>query len=390
MQSSEELTPERINGILRRYAQSSNLAPISIIIADLVLYILTLLGALFSTSIWGQIFCASLNGLTIGVIFVVGHDACHGSLFKSRVLNQILGRIAFLPSLHSFSLWNLWHNQTHHRFTNYKQKDCVFIPLSKSEFDQLNWKDRILHRIYRSSIGHGLYYLLELWWKKMIYPTKAYVPVKEPIQVWDAVWTVLYGVAFLGVMCWIPSLAVKVGFPSIPIWEAVFFGFALPFLVWNWIMGFLIYQHHTHPTVAWFSDYQEWDYLHAQVEGSTHVKFPHYFNFFFHNIMEHSAHHAQTRIPLYRLREAQRELEKQFSKRVIVIHWTWKEYFNTLKRCKLYDYETHHWLDFRGTRTSPCTLGQFASARKRQIAAGSNGDLGAELAGEENLSHQSV
>ena len=384
MTSSEHLTPERINVILRRHARSSNIMPVLIIAGDLFLYALTLLAALFATSIWGQTLSALLNGLMIGVIFILGHDACHGSFFKSRTLNQIFGRIAFFPSWHSFSLWNLWHNQNHHRYTNFKPKDYAFPPLSKSEFDQLNWRKRIQYRIYRSSIGHGLYYMWELWWKKTIFPMKPYVSEKKPIYVWDSVWVVSFGLLFLGVLCWVPSLAVQAGLPSIPVWKALVFGFVVPFLAWNWIMGFLIYQHHTHTSVAWFDDYQEWDYLHAQVDGSTHVKFPHYFNFLFHNIMEHTAHHAQTRIPLYRLCEAQRELEKQFSSRVVMVHWTWKEYFDTLRSCKLYDYQKHCWLDFSGARTSICTLGEFAAVlRPRE-------DRELELPGQPNLSTQPV
>ena len=38
---------------------------------------------------------------TIAIIrlFIIGHDACHGSLTDHDLLNRVLGRIAFLPSL---------------------------------------------------------------------------------------------------------------------------------------------------------------------------------------------------------------------------------------------------------------------------------------------------
>jgi hypothetical protein len=42
-------------------------------------------------------------------LFVIGHDACHGSLTASRLLNALIGRMAFVPSAHSFSLRAYFH-----------------------------------------------------------------------------------------------------------------------------------------------------------------------------------------------------------------------------------------------------------------------------------------
>jgi hypothetical protein len=53
--------------------------------------------------------------LLIVALFVIGHDACHQSYTSSRFLNHVVGRIAFLPALHSFSLWDREHNHRHHR-----------------------------------------------------------------------------------------------------------------------------------------------------------------------------------------------------------------------------------------------------------------------------------
>ena len=36
--------------------------------------------------------------LVITRLFVLGHDACHGSMFVSRRANEIVGRLLFLPS----------------------------------------------------------------------------------------------------------------------------------------------------------------------------------------------------------------------------------------------------------------------------------------------------
>lgn len=353
--SRRNLRPEQLNAALQPYARSLAILPLAIFCADLGLYLLTLFCAIVAENLCVQTLCALIAGLEIGILFIIGHDSCHGSFLKHKILNQIVGRLAFLPSLHPFSLQYVWHNRTHHRYTNYTGKDFLFAPLSKAEFDALTPARKRLYRLYRSGLGHGIYYLYEIWWKKMIVYRRSELG-SIPAHFWDrlmvGVWACVW-IAFLGAL---PSLVHGLGFPSLVPWRTVLFGFIIPYLMWNWIMGFLIYQHHTHPAVAWFDDIHEWDYLHAQIDGTVHVRFPQVYNLVLHNIMEHTAHHAQTQIPLYRLKAAQTELERRSANRLIIVDWTWEKYFQTLRDCKLYDYRTHHWLDFSGKRTSPCTI----------------------------------
>src|SRR5947207_1054821 len=56
-----------------------------------------------------------LCGLAIAILFVVGHDASHQRFAASRTLNHVLALLAFLPSLHSHSQWDMVHSRVHHR-----------------------------------------------------------------------------------------------------------------------------------------------------------------------------------------------------------------------------------------------------------------------------------
>ena len=58
-----------------------------------------------------------LNGLAMASLFVVGHDACHGSLTPDPRLNNWMASLAFLPSLHTVTGWKSAHNSntTHGR-----------------------------------------------------------------------------------------------------------------------------------------------------------------------------------------------------------------------------------------------------------------------------------
>src|ERR1700722_6952920 len=54
-----------------------------------------------------QLLSALACGFVIGRLFIIGHDACHQSYTDHRGLNRWIGRIAFLPSLTPYSLWEI-------------------------------------------------------------------------------------------------------------------------------------------------------------------------------------------------------------------------------------------------------------------------------------------
>jgi omega-6 fatty acid desaturase (delta-12 desaturase) len=125
----------------------------------------------------------------------------------------------------------------------------------------------------------------------------------------------------------------------------------LPFLTWNWLMGFAIYQHHNHPSIAWYNDRSEWDFFAAQVEGTVHVELPPFFDWLSGRIMQHTAHHVNPKIPLYRLSDSQDCLERVYPQ-IVIQMWRLRALCRTMALCKLYDYRQHCWLNFAGEPTT--------------------------------------
>ena len=330
--------------------------PIAIFVFDLTLYAGATTIAVASDLVAIKILAGCVSGLLIGLLFVVGHDACHGSFTPKPRLNRLIGMVAFIPSAHAFSLWALGHNRIHHRYTNLKEIDYVWRPFSKPEFDALPMHRRILERIYRSISGHGLYYAYEIWWKKMLFPNVSEVPERRREYTADSL------LAVMGNLLVVASILLLAKHYHHGWLSSLLVAWLLPFVVWNWLMGFMIYQHHTHPSVAWFDNTEDWEYWESQIECTTHIKFPRIFNFILHNIMEHPAHHAFTAIPLYKLSRAQERLEQHLSARMTVVRWTPRDYFRTVTDCKLYDYQTHRWLDFTGQPTTESSLIRAHSA----------------------------
>ena len=137
---------------------------------NLLIYVATFAFMFLYDQPFLNIVTAVLNGMVIGLLFIVGHDACHGSFTPSARINQILARVAFLPSLQPYASWAYSHNGLHHGWSNLKGKDVVFVPFTLSEYQALSWGRRLLERIHRTAFGVGLMYLTQIWWKHELFP----------------------------------------------------------------------------------------------------------------------------------------------------------------------------------------------------------------------------
>ncbi len=321
--------------------------PILMIIFDFALFFGAISATLWFSSVIAKILAGMVAGFIIGRLFILGHDACHQSLTPHRKLNRVLGRIAFLTSLTPYSLWDIGHNLVHHGQTNLKGFDFVWAPYSLEEYQALSPARQRLERIYRSGLVPGLYYFIEMWWLRMYFPAKTYMGAQRPVFVWDGLLVSAFGLA------WVTLLAVMAHVTHQSLWLTELAGFLIPFIFWNFMIGFVVYAHHTHTRVAWYDNKVEWTRAQPFVSTTVHLIFRFKVGALMHHIMEHTAHHLDMGIPLYRLKEAQDFLENHLPGRIVVQHFSWAWYFKTARLCKLYDFKLRCWLDFDGKRTSP-------------------------------------
>ena len=336
--------------LLHAFENAGYLRPFVALAVDLAVFTGGVALVVALTPLWLKIVGSLLITAGIVRLFLIGHDACHGSFFKSRLLNDIFGRVAFLPSMTAFSLWDVGHNVAHHGFNNLKGRDQVWAPFSKEEFDALPRHRRVLERVYRSGAGWGLYYGMELWWKKLYFATKKQIGASRAKYQWDSV------LVTAGMVAWVSVVAVAADRTDQNLWLLLALAVVVPFALWNCVMGFVVFVHHTHPSVAWFQKRHEWQRYRAYLTATAHVKLPFGIDRLLHNIMEHNAHHLNPRIPMYSLRRAQALLQERFQDSFQSYRMTWAVYRDCVKSCKLYDYTNHAWLDFRGQVTARVPL----------------------------------
>ena len=339
-----------IRGWLTPWADRRTLLALGLLATDLLLYAVFLTGTVVLEALWARLLCGLAMGFMIGRLFIIGHDACHQSFTPHRRLNRWLGRLAFLPSLTPYSLWEVGHNVVHHGYTNLKGVDFVWAPLTKAEFDALRPGRRWLERVYRSGWGPALYYLIEMWWLRMFFPSRAHMATRRREFRLDSLLALAAGVAWVGGLV---GAALALDRPVLPM---LVYGFGVPFLFWNAMIGFVVYVHHTHTEVRWHDDKTAWGSAAPFVSTTVHLVFPWRVGALMHHIMEHTAHHVDMSIPLYRLPGAQQLLEQTLPGRIVVQRFSWRWYFETARRCKLYDFQRGCWTDFKGQRTGSAPI----------------------------------
>ena len=298
------------------------------------------LALLWSDEPWRLVAGWSLAGVAIAALFVLGHDAAHGALFTSPRLCGFVGRLAMLPSLHAYSVWAWGHNRVHHAFTTCRDIDAVWHPTTPAEWATATPRRRLQHRLEWSRFGAGPYYARAIWWRQII---RAPAPRGRQAEFRRDRRLVL-GYALL-----VSVALAGVGFHRYGSVEGMLWlwckMFAVPWALWNVLIGRTVYLHHIHPAILW-TGRGRWSKLRAQLEGTTAFAMPRWVDALSHNIFHHVAHHVDPRIPFYHLPEASRALQQRFGPAMHARPYTRGDYRRITRRCKLFDFERATWLDY--------------------------------------------
>jgi omega-6 fatty acid desaturase (delta-12 desaturase) len=311
------------------------------------LYLATLVGAVAPLPLWLNLVFAAANGVFIALLFIIGHDAGHGSLVPGRNWNLWLSRISFLPCVHAASLWRVTHNKRHHARTNLKGVDAVWAPMGVQEYKNSHPARCFLERIYRGPAGPLIYYYGEFWIHRVLLPLAPEVRRDWKRHAPDSAFALAGFYLTLSAI----ALAGNLFAPERPLWLVLLVGWAMPFAIWNYLMAFTIYLNHTHPSIPWFCDEMSWK-AQRMVQGDTaSVIMPITIAPLYTKVMAHSVHHMQPGVPVYALPQAEGLLKTGYSGMVEYM-LTLGAYRSIYKTCKLFDFERMCWTDFNGVPTA--------------------------------------
>jgi len=256
-------------------------------------------------AIWALAWNAFDNGYWLGLVlevpaagllvrlFMIQHDCGHGSFFRSRVVNDWVGRAIGVLTLTPYDYWRHNHARHHASSGNLDHRGLGDIDtLTVREFlAQSRWR-RTLYRLYRHPLvmfGVGPSYLFIL---------KHRLPVGMMLGGWKPWLSTMGTNAAIAVL--VVAMIRLVGFGP-------FLLVHLPIIVLAASIGvWLFYVQHQFEDTYWSHD-KEWSFHEAALHGSSHYHLPGVLRWFTANIGIHHIHHLSSRIPCYRLPDVLRD-----------------------------------------------------------------------------------
>ena len=235
---------------------------------------------------WWLVFpLALLAGMFLVRVFIIFHDCGHGSYFKSRRANDVVGFVAGLLAFTPFYQWR-WEHAIHHATSGHLDKRGTgdLWTLTVQEYlDSSRWK-RFAYRLARNPVVLFVIAPLFVMAIKQRIPSRS-ADKRERLSVhWMnlAIFGMALGLSLLfGVL---PYLLIQ-----------------LTVLAVAGSIGFwLFYVQHQFEGVYW-ERAEQWDYATAALKGSSFYKLPKILQWFSGNIGYHHIHHLSARIPNYNL-----------------------------------------------------------------------------------------
>jgi len=336
-----------IHAEMMKFVKPQTWRGVTVFAVDFAIWIAAVAGVLFLPPLWAKILCSLVAGLKISNLSSLGHEFAHGTLVRGPRLNKVLAILSFMPGLFNYRLWIYDHHVLHHAKVNGKHRDAM-TPFSKAEYDALPAHRQLLERIYRAPVGLGfaLYEMVERWLGVKFFP-RAYMSDRTRAEAWPHfIFLAVYLTLFLALLAAAPLYSHTSSL------TALILGFAVPHYVWMELVGFTVYVQHTHPRIAWFDNAADRLRIEAPEIVSSHIEFPGWLKFLVHNVYDHAVHHVQPRIPSYHLAEAQARLNALIGPVAVKEDFSIAGFADTVRRCKLYDFENHRWLDFDGHPTT--------------------------------------
>lgn len=312
---------------------------------DITLYALGIAGVLLLDAVGWKILGGLLAGLALVNLGSISHEAAHRTVVKSKAGNKAIAVITLTMILFNYRLWIYDHHVLHHGRTNVKDNNFL-SPLTLEEYRAKPAFYRALYRAYHSPSGLGilLYFLLERWPTVHYYPG-AWLPKKFHASAlgYTALMTA-WMAALLSVLVLVPSASGE------SVLTAVLCGFVLPYTIWFFTFSMTAYLQHTNPQLRWYRDVASM--ASPSESTSIHVGIPHWMNHMTHYVLEHPVHHVTAMIPHYNLKAAQKVLAGAVPPNILTMQFTPWTMADVLRRCRIYDYDAHAWLNFAGEVTA--------------------------------------
>jgi omega-6 fatty acid desaturase (delta-12 desaturase) len=217
--------------------------------------------------------------------FIIFHDCGHGSFFKSRKANDVMGIITGLINYTPYYRWRHEH-AIHHATAGDLDRRGVgdVYTMTVKEYLGAPWWKQTGYRIFRNPIAMFLFgpFIMFVLVQRIPGPN---LGKRELASVW---WTNLELALIIGALCWLIG------------WQT-FLLVQVPVMILGAGAGVWMFyvQHNFDPT--YWERQDEWEFAKAGLDGSSFYKLPAILQWFTGNIGFHHIHHLSPKIPNYKL-----------------------------------------------------------------------------------------
>ena len=234
---------------------------------------------------WLTIGLSALAGLFLVRSFIIFHDCGHGSFFKSKKANDILGFISGLSVFTPYHHWK-WEHARHHATNGDLDRRGIgdIWTLTVREYLTSSRMTRFNYRLVRNPFILFVFAPLFLFLVLERFPSKKAKPrARRSVYVMN-----------LAIAIWCVSMGSIFGFLPFLVIQVIMMGVAGTCGIW------LFYVQHQFEDTYWAQS-EEWDFTAAAMEGSSYYKLPKILQWFSGNIGFHHIHHLNAMIPNYNL-----------------------------------------------------------------------------------------
>jgi omega-6 fatty acid desaturase (delta-12 desaturase) len=218
-------------------------------------------------------------------IFIIFHDCGHGSFFKSKKANVIVGKIFGILALTPYHKWTDSHQRHHQTVGDLdKRGDGDVWTMTVDEYLESSPRKRFFYRMFRDP---AFLFLFAGPLSFLVYSrfTRKSFTKKQKQNVW-----------FTNIVLLLLATGV-----SLLIGWKMFLLIQVPVMYFAGMAGiYLFYFQHQYEEVKWART-KDWDYKDMALHGSSFFKLPVLLRWFSGNIGFHHIHHLGPRIPNYNL-----------------------------------------------------------------------------------------
>lgn len=241
-------------------------------------------------SAWLTFALALLAGAILVRMFIIFHDCGHGSFFRSRTANDIVGFIAGLLCFTPYYHWR-WEHSLHHATSGDLDRrgiGDVWTMTVQEYLESSRWR-RFAYRLARNPLVLFLLAPAFLFFVRARFPSPGASPRERHSVWWMNLAIVAMAAGLSAIFGWKAYLLIQL--------TITLFGGAIG--VW------MFYVQHQFDGAYWERG-EAWDYTTAALQGSSFYRLPRVLQWFTGNIGFHHIHHLSPRIPNYNLERCHR------------------------------------------------------------------------------------